>query len=103
MFINLTEHIINEITTGATFPKSGIVARVTTTTHKADTHQNIPIFRTYLNATIVTGLPEPVKDTYYIVSALVLNASKRRDLVAPGNLKRDSHGQPIGCIGFRVI
>ena len=31
----------------------------------------------------VTGLPDTIEDTMYIVSSIVLNASNRGDLVAP--------------------
>ena len=39
----------------------------------------------------VTGLPEPKEDTVYIVSALVLAATDRQDVVAPAT------GHP-GCV-----
>lgn len=48
----------------------------------------------------VEGLPEPKDDTFYIVSALVMNASPRRDLVVPNDTVRDEAGRIIGCKSF---
>mgnify|MGYP001598752857 FL=1 len=49
----------------------------------------------------VTGLPEPVAGTIYIVSLLVRQAVPHRlDVLSPGQLVRDSAGQPVGCIGL---
>lgn len=49
----------------------------------------------------ITGLPDPIADTYYIVSALVLAAAKakgRTDCVAPAT----GHPQCIRKDGFIV-
>lgn len=100
-FVNLTSHPITEITTGNTYERSGIVARVKTKSEKIDTHMDSPIYVTTFGE--VEGLPEPVEGTYYIVSALILNAipKDRTDVVAPGNVQRDQKGKIIGCMGFK--
>lgn len=50
----------------------------------------------------VTGLPDPQDDTLVIVSALVLAASDRSDLVAPdtGRAFRNDAGQIVAVPGF---
>jgi len=102
IFINLTSHTLNEVTTGMALPVSGIVARVksSTTTHRV--HNGIPIYISDFGE--IQGLPEPIEGTIYVVSALALNAipPHRTDVVAPGNLQRDQDGKPIGCVGFRT-
>ena len=54
----------------------------------------------------VTGLPEPVKDTIYIVSAMVLSAlnGSRADVVAPQSDKaeRNDKGHIISVPGFVI-
>ena len=51
----------------------------------------------------VTGLPDPVEGTLYIVSALVRSAlPARTDLASPGDLVRDAAGAVIGCKGLIV-
>ena len=97
--INLTKHPINEVTTGITIERSGRVARVKQSTYKVAEHAGVPIYATRFTG--VEGIPEPQPDTIYIVSALVLNATNRKDVVAPGNVQRDQNGDRIGCVGFR--
>ena len=97
--INLTAHEINEVTSKQTFQSSGRVARVKSSTVKVGVYLGCPVYSSTFGE--VEGLPEPTKDIIYIVSSLVLNASNRDDLVAPGNLCRDEKGQPVGCVGFR--
>jgi len=100
--INLTQHTINETTSGQSFPPSGIVARVKTNNKKLMALNGIPVYRTTLSE--VEGLPAKKLNTIYIVSALALNAisKDRTDVVAPGNLQRNENRQPIGCCGFRI-
>ena len=100
-FVNLTSHPITEITTGNTSERSGIVARVKTQSNKVDTHMDSPIYTTTFGE--IEGLPEPVEGTYYIVSALILNAISpdRTDVVAPGNVQRDQRQKIVGCMGFK--
>lgn len=100
--INLTPHTINEVTTGKSIPPSGIVARVKSSTIKVKEHASVPIYQSTFGD--IEGLPEPQPDTIYIVSSLALNAvpKHRTDIVSPGSLQRNEHGQPVGCCGFRV-
>jgi len=100
--INLTQHTINETTTGQAFPPSGRVARVKSSTRTAMTFDGIPVYQSEFGD--VEGLPPRKKDVRYIVSALTLNEvpRNRTDVVAPGNIQRDERGNRIGCCGFRT-
>jgi hypothetical protein len=99
-FINLTPHTINEVNSKLSFEPSGMVARVSSEYKEIDRVNETPIYKVEFGE--VVDLPEPESDTVYIVSGMVLDAVKyRNDLVAPGQLVRDSNGQPIGCNGFR--
>lgn len=102
IYINLTAHTINEVTTGLMIPRSGIIARVKQETYTYAEHAGVPVYKSVFGE--VQGLPEEKKGVMYIVSALTLNAipSHRKDIVAPGNLQRDENGQPVGCVGFRA-
>lgn len=96
-FLNYTPHSI-ALNNGATYPSVG-VARVSADFSEFDDdgvcHQ---VFGD------VTGLPDPQPDTYYIVSALVLSASDRADLVAPATghpqCVRNEKGFIISVPGF---
>ena len=100
MLINLTAHTINEVTTGVSIPPSGRVARVKASTRKINEFLGYPIFESTFGP--VEGLPEPEEGVMYIVSALCMNACPERyDLLSPGSLVRNEHGQPSGCVGFR--
>ena len=50
----------------------------------------------------IVNLPEPQPNTLYIVSGIVAaSVPERMDVVAPGQLDRDSEtGRVIGCRGF---
>lgn len=99
--INLTAHTITEVTSGQVFPPSGKVARVKSSTVKVGEHLGCPIYKSEFGA--LEGLPEPEEGVLYIISSLALNAvpADRMDVVSPGNLQRDEHGKPVGCVGFR--
>lgn len=99
--VNLTSHEITEVTSGTIIPRSGIVARVKTDTKIVSTVGACPIFKTEISE--LMGLPAPVTNTKYIVSALCLNAvpADRTDVIATGNPQRDARGVIIGCVGFR--
>jgi len=104
--INLTPHNIFEVESGINFPDSGKVARISSTSsleyYIEQDSGLIPVYKT--NFGEVQGLPEtPTNGTFYIVSGIVLSAMPNRwDLLAPGELVRDSAGNPIGCKGFRT-
>ena len=97
-FINLTPHAVR-LNNGTEFPASGTIARVTSSFTDFDSDGV---------ATVVFGevqnLPEPAENTLYIVSALVLSASKRADLVAPATghpeAVRNEKGQIVSVPGF---
>lgn len=105
MFVNLTPHnvkVFNTLTECFSFPASGTVARVDVSAHHVTvTGEGIELLRTVPGE--VTGLPDPVPGTWFIVSALVrLALPDRSDLVSPGELVRDTAGQPIGCRGLII-
>lgn len=78
-FINLTPHSIT-LNSGTCYPSDGI-ARVSNSFSAFDADGVCQCV--YGD---IVGLPAPVADTYYIVSALVLSAAKavnRTDCVAP--------------------
>ncbi len=96
--------------------KSGIIPRLkevqekidvvkTTATRKSELEKcgydngwNITVDIMQKSFSEIEGLPEPKKDTYYIVSALVAGAAKdRKDLLIPNELVRDEKGRIIGC------
>jgi len=99
-FTNLTPHAINEVTTGQTFPPSGISARVATTSEEVEVVDGIPFNKTQFGE--VAGLPDPTPNVIYIVSGLVKSAVDRSDVVSPSTLVRDEGGNIIGCRGFNV-
>ena len=96
-FVNLTPHaiILND---GTVFQPSGNVARVSAT------------FTDFENGICrqkfgdVTGLPDPQEGTMFIVSALVLAATDRDDVVAPATghpqCVRNDKGQIMSVPGF---
>ena len=54
-FINLTPHIITEVTSGQTFDPSGIIARVKSSTEKVVDHVGFPIYTSVFGE--IDGLP----------------------------------------------
>ena len=102
-YINLTPHDITVLLPNndkRVFKHDGTVARVSTTTELVSSSaEEIPVYTVVYGKVI--GLPEPVKNTRFIVSAMVKNAvPQRTDLVSPGELVRDANGNVIGCRGF---
>lgn len=107
-FINLTPHDITvilpdtdvETNRRRTFHRDGTVARVSQiVTTVADKIDGIRIETVKFGP--IVGLPQPVDDTLFIVSAMVKNAAgNRTDLVSPGGLVRDASGNVIGCKSF---
>jgi len=104
--INATPHDITVITPqGITvYPKSGIIARVETTQTLAVEINGVPLFQQEFGK--VEGLLDPEFRVLYIVSAMVLQASKglRDDLIAPNTAKaiRNDKGEIIGVPSFVV-
>jgi hypothetical protein len=101
-FINCTPHTINEAITGQQFRTSGTIARVDVASKIVDIIEDISIYENAYGSLV--DLPEPIDNVLFIVSGLVLEAAKllnRTDCVSPGELVRNSEGQPIGCKGFK--
>lgn len=101
-FKNLTPHCIN-LNDGTKYPSTGTIARVNNDFTPFDNKTNI----CHVTYGDITGLPDPITDTYYIVSALVLSAAKaqgRTDCVAPAtghpHCIRDEKGFIISVPGF---
>ena len=119
MFINLTPHTVNLNVDGKnlSFRPSGNVPRVvlpagvrenlsveTPDDAGMEAFSETPIPTTVLSQTpgVVEGLPEPTPDTFYIVSRMVLDNSRRTDLVAPdtGPTAIRENGQIKAVRGF---
>lgn len=84
-FVNCTPHDI-KLNDGTIFTASGVVARVSASYTEFD--ENGICQQVFGD---VTDLPESKENTVYIVSALVLAATDRQDVVAPAT------GHP-GCV-----
>ena len=95
--VNLTPHtvkLVNEL--GVLELYSQGVARVSSTQTEIGRVIGVPVVKATFGE--VTGLPEPVEGTMYVVSALVRGAlPDRTDLVSPGDPVRDEAGNVIGA------
>ena len=76
-FVNCTPHPI-KLNDGRVYEPSGDVARVSSHFTAPDSNGVCKVVYGDL-----TGVPDPQPDTLFIVSAMVLAASDRTDLVAP--------------------
>ena len=106
--VNLTPHEINifrsmeDIAPMMSIPPSGIIARVSSVIKPLGDVDGIPIFSSEFGE--IVDMPNQESGTIYIVSAILLehkSNKNRMDVFAPGELKRNEKGQPIGCIGLR--
>ena len=95
--INLTPHSVKLVTPeGVVEFTSAGVARVSSTQEEIGRVVGTPLVRATFGE--VTGLPEPVEGTLFIVSGMVRAALPGRgDLVSPGDLVRDEAGAVVGC------
>ena len=104
--VNLTPHAITiETETGerTTFQPSGTLARVSQTQQSAGRIGGFELRRNTFGD--VEGIPEATPETFYIVSAIVLSASERTDLIAPDtgpSAIRNERGQIEAVTGFVV-
>ncbi len=103
MLINCTPHSLTIHGHGHGEPvllaPSGICPRLATDRSAAPDTDGIPTVRTRMGE--VTGLPDAVPGTYYVVSGLVLSACPgRADLRSPGEPVRDAEGKIVGCRGL---
>jgi len=100
--INLTPRTINELITNQSFPPSGIIARLDSSTAQVNEINKIPLYEKLWGT--IKNLPDSVEGTVYVVPGVMLDAGVsqgRTDLVAPGELVRNN-GKIIGCKGFSV-
>lgn len=100
--INLTPHELNLIIGDKEIRilPSGIIARCEVTRQQTDSIMfngvEIPINKTVFGR--VENLPEPKKDTIYVVSSLVAQAVPyRNDAFIPDDTVRDEQGRIIGA------
>ena len=97
-YINLCPHDI-KLNDGTVYPRSGAVVRVTTSF--TDFNEDGICKVKYGE---IENLPEPKDNTYYIVSALVLAATDRKDVIAPATghpaVIRNEAGQIDSVPGF---
>jgi hypothetical protein len=103
-FINLTPHTVN-VQSGKeaqTFPPSGRVARVGTSSVIVDVLNGIDIVKTTFGN--VEDVPTSGDNIMYIVSRRVKNALPARDdLVVPDGIVRDAVGNQVaGCTRFSL-
>jgi len=106
--VNCTPHDVNLITENGsiTFPRSGIIPRLTEQQNKINSVNNNGIEIDIMSKSFLEpeGLPEPKENTIFIVSALVAGAVKNRDdLVIPNDIIRDDKGNIIGCRNLAKI
>lgn len=76
-FVNCTPHAIT-LNDGTVYEPSGTVARISSSFTNFDAAGICSVKYGEL-----TGVPDPQPGTFYIVSAMVLSACNRPDLVAP--------------------
>lgn len=97
-FINCTPHAIC-LNNGTVYQPSGILPRVSQVISKFD--DNLIATQSFGD---VQGLPDVQDGVILIVSAMVLSASDRKDLVAPAtnhaDTKRNDKGHIISVPGF---
>lgn len=93
-FINLTPHEI--ILCGRIIPSTGL-ARCDSVVEKVMEIDSVCVNRRSFGE--VTGLPEPERDTVYIVSRIVAEAvsGRRNDVFVVDETVRDENGKIIGC------
>lgn len=96
--LNYTPHMVNLLDLNGNvikaFPSCGIV-RCSTSQKKVGTVNGINLNKVIFGK--VDGLPKQQKNTFLIVSNLVLQASKRKDLIAPCDQVRNDKGHVVGC------
>jgi len=100
--INCTPHNINVVKGSEviTIEPSGIIPRVEMETKTSSPIDGFEVET--LETKGVEGLPAPKEDTVYICSAMVAQAAKRGDVIAPNTNKaeRNEKGHIISVPGF---
>jgi hypothetical protein len=114
-FINLTPHKVTVYDLEgkkviAEIPPSGMVARVAVTSRIVGEIAGIPVRKAEYGE--IENLPDPMPDTYYVVSTVVLIALRekginRPDVIAPDtnpdSVIRDLEGRVIGVRFFQTL
>jgi hypothetical protein len=114
-FVNLTPHevvIYHAHTQNVVLrvPPSGRIARATTNTEIVGEVGGVPIRKVRYG--VIIDLPNPIENTVYIVSTIVLLALqakgiKRDDVVSPDtnpdSVVRDAQGRILGVKYFQII
>ena len=99
--INLTKRDLTEVTTGITYPGTDKPARLDIESMLVTKVGDTPIYSRKYG--VLENLPPKQDGVLYIVSGVMLDIGRKQgryDLVAPGDLVRDSKGKPLGCKGF---
>ena len=100
--VNLTPHEVTVFLDEdkRVFKTSGKVARLPSKTIKVGWLKGIPLTNTSFFKSEI-DLPPQKRDTYYIVSRMVLNAKpNRKDLLVPSGIIRNAKGKITGCTHF---
>ncbi|MEI7818514.1 MAG: hypothetical protein WCI47_00135 [bacterium] len=112
-FVNCTPHPITLFAANGSevvFPRSGMIVRVEQTREHVidlitDAGHPVQISQSFFGS--VTGLPEPIPDTYLIVSNKVAQTLKAigraSDILVVDDTVRDDEGHIIGCRGFARV
>lgn len=103
--VNLTRHPLTVMVPGAVVvvPSSGIEAEAfcALDPDEAVFYQGVEIPISVRRYRGVRNLPEPRSGTIFIVPRMVVEAvPSRTDLVSPGRLIRDAHGNVVACSGL---
>jgi len=102
--INLTPHSITLHGVGGaiTVPPSGAIARLAVTRVELDPVlvDGVALSVSRPSMGPVSGLPPESDGVVYIVSAMVADAVRRRDVASPGELIRDGAGVIVGAKGL---
>jgi len=104
-FINLTPHT-NSVCNASgevvlALPASGAVARVASSSVSRESGLGFDFNSVSYGE--VSGLPDAAEGVMLVVSAMVRSALPgRKDLASPGELVRNSEGQPVGCKGLNL-
>ena len=102
--VNLTPHEIRVVDKNGkekVYPPSGKVARVNVRDELVDEMDGVPVYAGAYEE--IVDLPPEEEGTYYIVSLVVLNNSKRKDLITPDTTRaiRNEKGQIVSVKAWR--
>lgn len=99
-FQNLTEHVIL-LPNGKRIEPSGVIARCRIDYHVVVNWDGVDLVREVLSG--VTGVPDQMNGTIYIVSRYVRRAlPMRNDLASPGRTIKDKDGNIIAATNLVI-